>query len=90
MKLEHKPGRDLIYELAVNMYPSLLECFREATANAFDEGTKKVELEVSNKEVAFEDYGEGIVDVEKFVTFGHATKKKLGGEPWEAFTFTLI
>jgi len=80
MKLEHKPGQDLIYELAVNMYPSLLECFREAIANAYDEGTKKIELEVSNKEVTFEDYGEGIVDVDKFVKFGHATKSKLGGE----------
>jgi len=80
MKLEHKAGQDLIYELAVNMYPSLLECFREAIANAYDEGTKKIELEVSNKEVTFEDYGEGIIDIEKFVTFGHATKSKLGGE----------
>ncbi len=80
MKLEHKPGRDLIYELAVNMYPSLLECFREATANAFDEGTKKIKLDVSNNEVSFEDFGEGIADVDKFVTFGHATKAGLGGE----------
>ena len=77
MKLEHKPGRDLIYELAINMYPSLLECFREATANAFDEGTKKVELEVSNKEVAFEDYGEGIVDVEKLIQMKRMLKLHL-------------
>jgi len=80
MKLEHKPGKDLIYELAVNMYPSLLECFREAISNAYDEGTKKIDLDVSNNEVIFEDYGEGIDDVEKFTSFGHATKAKLEGE----------
>jgi len=80
MKLEHKPGKDLIYELAVNMYPTLLECFREAISNAYDEGAKKVDLHVSNNEVIFEDYGEGIDDVEKFTSFGHATKAKLGGE----------
>jgi len=80
MKLEHKPGRDLIYELAVNMYPSLLECFREAISNSYDEGTKKIDLHVSNNEITFEDYGEGIDDVEKFTSFGHATKAKLGGE----------
>jgi len=80
MKLEHIPGRDLIYELAVNMYPTLLECFREAISNSYDEGAKKVDLHVSNNEITFEDYGEGIDDVEKFTSFGHATKAKLGGE----------
>jgi hypothetical protein len=80
MRLEHKAGTDIIYELAVRLYPSSLEPFREAISNALDEGTNKVDLQVSNQEILVEDWGGGIDDVEKFSKFGQASKAGLGGE----------
>jgi hypothetical protein len=80
MRLEHKAGTDIIYELSVRLYPSPFESFREAISNAFDEGSKKVSLHASTKEIVVEDWGEGIKDVDKFATFGEAAKAKLGGE----------
>jgi len=80
MRLEHKAGIDIIYELALRLYPSSLESFREAISNSLDEGSKKVEITVSRNEVIVEDWGEGIQDLEKFRTFGDYTKAKRGGE----------
>lgn len=80
MRLEHKAGKDIIYELAVRLYPSSLESFREAISNALDEGSNKVEMQVSLKEIVFEDWGEGIRNIEKFATFGEAMKANVGGE----------
>lgn len=80
MKLPHKAGPDIVYELAVNLYPSSLDSFREAISNAVDEGSKKVTIQTSLKSVVVEDWGEGIKDIEKFVEFGQYGKAKLGGE----------
>jgi hypothetical protein len=80
MRLEHKAGIDIIYELALRLYPSCLESFREAVSNSLDEGSKKVEIRASRSEVIVEDWGEGIEDLEKFRTFGDYTKAKRGGE----------
>lgn len=80
MRLEHKAGTDIIYELAVRLYPSSLEPFREAISNALDEGTDKVEIQSSNQEIIVEDWGGGINDVENFSKFGEASKAGLGGE----------
>lgn len=80
MRLEHKAGTDIIYELAVRLYPSSLEPFREAISNALDEGTDKVEIQASNQEIIVEDWGRGIHDVENFSKFGEASKAGLGGE----------
>jgi Histidine kinase-, DNA gyrase B-, and HSP90-like ATPase len=80
MKLEHKAGKDIIYELAIRLYPSSLESFREAISNSLDEGSNKVEIQVSIKEIVFDDWGEGIKNIEKFATFGEAMKANLGGE----------
>jgi hypothetical protein len=74
VKLEHKAGPDIIHELAVNLYPSSLESFREAIANSLDEGSKRVELQVSLKEVVMEDWGQGIRDIEQFRLFGQYAK----------------
>jgi len=74
VRLEHKAGPDIIHELAVNLYPSSLESFREAIANSLDEGSKKVELQVSLKEVIMEDWGQGIRDIEQFRLFGQYAK----------------
>ena len=74
MKLEHRAGTDIIYELAVRLYPSSLEPFRESISNALDEGTNKVELQVSNQEIIVEDWGGGIDDIENFSKFGEASK----------------
>jgi hypothetical protein len=79
LKLDHKPGVDLIYELAVNLYPSALQSFREAISNALDEGSRMVEIHSSIKEVVVEDWGEGIKDMDKFTKFGDYGKAKLGG-----------
>jgi len=80
MRLEHKAGIDIIYELALRLYPSCLESFREAISNSLDEGSKKVQIHCSRIEVIVEDWGEGIGDLEKFRTFGDYTKAKRSGE----------
>ena len=80
VKLEHRAGTDIIYELAVRLYPSSLEPFRESISNALDEGTNKVDLQVSNQEIIVEDWGGGIDDIENFSKFGEASKAGLGGE----------
>ena len=74
MKLPHKPGPDIIHELAINLYPSSLESYREAISNSFDEGSKKVVVQNTMKQVVVEDWGEGIKDMEKFVEFGQYAK----------------
>jgi len=80
MRLEHKAGIDIIYELALRLYPSCLESFREAISNSLDEGSKKVQIQCLRNEVVVEDWGEGIGDLEKFRTFGDYTKAKRSGE----------
>ena len=80
MRLEHKAGLDIIYELAVNLYPSALQSFREAISNALDEGSKRIEIQTSLQEVIVEDWGEGIKELDTFVTFGDYGKAKLSGE----------
>lgn len=80
MRLEHKAGTDIIYELAVRLYPSSLEPFREAISNALDEGSNKIEIHASNQEIVVDDWGGGIDDVENFAKFGEASKAGLGGE----------
>jgi hypothetical protein len=80
MRLEHKAGIDIIYELALRLYPSCLESFREAISNSLDEGSEKVQIQCSRNEVMVEDWGEGIADLEKFRTFGDYAKAKRSGE----------
>ncbi len=80
VKLEHKAGPTLIRELALRLYPSAFESFREAISNAFDEGSKKVEVICSNNEIIFEDWGEGIHDIDRFFMAGQDSKANLGGE----------
>jgi hypothetical protein len=64
----------------LRLYPSALESFREAISNAFDEGSKKVDVICSNNEIVFEDWGEGIADIETFFMAGQDSKAALGGE----------
>jgi len=80
VRLEHKAGIDIIYELALRLYPSCLESFREAISNSLDEGSKKVQIQCSRNEVIVEDWGDGIDDIEKFRTFGDYAKAKRSGE----------
>jgi hypothetical protein len=80
LRAEHKAGADIIRELAVRLYPSSLEPFREAISNAIDEGSNKVEIQSSNQEIIVEDWGEGIDNMERFFEFGQASKAGLGGE----------
>jgi hypothetical protein len=71
----HEVGRDLIPELAMRVYSSRLDSFREAISNAFDEDSQKVVLSISNDKIAIEDWGNGIRDYNEFRKFGQASKK---------------
>lgn len=76
MRLEHKAGIDIVHELALRLYPSCFESFREAISNCLDEGSQKVEVLSSHAKVIVEDWGKGIEDLEKFRTFGDYAKTK--------------
>jgi hypothetical protein len=71
----HEVGKDLIPELAMRVYSSQLDSFREAISNAFDENSQKVALSVSNNKIVIEDWGNGIKDYDEFRKFGQASKK---------------
>jgi hypothetical protein len=71
----HEVGKDLIPELAMRVYSSQLDSFREAISNAFDENSEKVALSVSNNKIVIEDWGNGIKDYDEFRKFGQASKK---------------
>jgi hypothetical protein len=71
----HEVGRELIPELAMRVYSSPLDAFREAISNAFDENSQKVVLFISNDKIAIEDWGNGIRDYDEFRKFGQASKK---------------
>jgi hypothetical protein len=80
MRLEHKAGIDLVHELALRLYPSSLESFREAISNCLDEESKRIEILASKSRVVVEDWGKGIEDLEKFRTYGDYAKSTRGGE----------
>ena len=71
----HQVGRDLIPELAMRVYSSQLDSFREAISNAFDENSKKIVISISKNKIAIEDWGNGIRDYNEFRKFGQASKK---------------
>ena len=71
----HEVGKDLIPELAMRVYSSQLDSFREALSNAFDENSQKVALSISNNKIVIEDWGNGIKDYDEFRKFGQASKK---------------
>src|SRR5215212_9896842 len=76
----HEVGKDLIPELAMRVYSSYLDSFREAISNSFDENSKKVALSISDDKIVIEDWGEGIKDYNEFRKFGQASKKSRKGE----------
>src|SRR5919198_1011783 len=77
----HEVGKDLIPELAMRVYSSPLDSFREAISNAFDENSAKVALLLRNDKIVIEDWGNGIRDYNEFRKFGYASKKsRKGGE----------
>src|SRR5829696_1650830 len=76
----HEVGKDLIPELAMRVYSSHLDSFREAISNAFDENSQKVSLSLSNDKIVIEDWGNGIKDYNEFRKFGQASKKSRKGE----------
>src|SRR5215204_7175944 len=76
----HEVGKDLIPELAIRVYSSHLDSFREAISNAFDENSQKVSLSLSNDKIVIEDWGNGIKDYNEFRKFGQASKKSRKGE----------
>jgi hypothetical protein len=76
----HEVGKDLIPELAMRVYSSHFDSFREAISNAFDENSQKVVLSISDDKIVIEDWGSGIQDYDEFRKFGHASKKSRKGE----------
>lgn len=76
----HEVGKDLIPELAMRVYSSHFDSFREAISNAFDENSQKVVLSISDDKIVIEDWGNGIQDYDEFRKFGHASKKSRKGE----------
>jgi hypothetical protein len=76
----HEVGKDLIPELAMRVYSSHFDSFREAISNAFDENSQKVVLSISSDKIVVEDWGNGIQDYDEFRKFGHASKKSRKGE----------
>lgn len=75
MKIQHKAGADIIHELSENAYPTYNEAFRETVSNAFDENSNKIHINVSEGQIIFEDYGNGIEDVHKFSIYGESSKE---------------
>jgi Histidine kinase-, DNA gyrase B-, and HSP90-like ATPase len=76
----HEVGKDLIPELAMRVYISFLDSFREAISNAFDENSEKVAISMSDDKIVIEDWGYGIKDYNEFRKFGQASKKSRKGE----------
>ncbi|MDQ3835736.1 MAG: ATP-binding protein [Thermoproteota archaeon] len=76
----HEVGKDLIPELAMRVYSSPLDSFREAISNAFDENSSKVVVSISDIKIMIEDWGNGIKDYDEFRKFGQASKKSRKGE----------
>jgi Histidine kinase-, DNA gyrase B-, and HSP90-like ATPase len=76
----HEVGKDLIPELAMRVYSSPLDSFREAISNAFDENSVKVVLLLLKDKIVIEDWGNGIRDYDEFRKFGDASKKSRKGE----------
>ena len=76
----HEVAKDLIPELAMRVYSSHFDSFREAISNAFDENSQKVVLSISDDKIVIEDWGNGIQDYDEFRKFGHASKKSRKGE----------
>lgn len=76
----HELGRDLIPELAMRVYSSQLDSFREAISNALDENSHKVVLTLLANKIIIEDWGNGIKDYDEFRKFGQATKREMQGE----------
>ena len=72
--IEHKVGNTLWSEIALKLYPDKLSCFREAIANALDEGSEKILVDITSDDIFIEDFGTGIEDMDKFIYVGHDTK----------------
>jgi Histidine kinase-, DNA gyrase B-, and HSP90-like ATPase len=79
-RIEHKPGPTIIKELSLRLYPTAMESFREAISNAFDEGSKKVEVRCSKEQIVVEDWGGGIQDINTFWIYGHDTKASMSDD----------
>ena len=74
LQIEHQAGSGLINELSKRVYRSPMESFREVISNSIDEGSKKIHIKLSAKQIIFTDYGSGIKDIKKFVVYGESVK----------------
>ena len=72
--IEHKVGNTLWSEIALKLYPDKLSCFREAIANALDENSEKIIIDITSDDIFIEDFGAGIDDMDKFIYVGHDAK----------------
>jgi Histidine kinase-, DNA gyrase B-, and HSP90-like ATPase len=65
----------IIRELAMGLYKSAIDCFREAVSNSIDSGATKIDLTVDENQIALEDNGSGISSKEEFLTVGTDSRK---------------
>lgn len=72
--IPHQADDELVWEFVMNQFPTTKEPFREAIANALDEGSKQVNLVVTSKRLEVEDWGRGIPDPYKFARYGSREK----------------
>lgn len=65
----------IIRELALGLYKSAIDCFREAVSNSIDSGATRIDLTLANNKITLEDDGAGIASKEEFLTVGTDSRK---------------
>ncbi len=65
----------IIRELAMGLYKSAIDCFREAVSNSIDSGATRIDLILETNKITLEDNGAGISSKEEFLTVGTDSRK---------------
>jgi Histidine kinase-, DNA gyrase B-, and HSP90-like ATPase len=65
----------IIRELAMGLYKSAIDCFREAVSNSIDSGATRIDLTLESNKITLEDNGKGIASKEEFLTVGTDSRK---------------
>lgn len=68
-------AHSIIRELAMGLYKSAIDCFREAVSNSIDSGATRIDLTLAVDEITLEDNGKGIASKEEFLTVGTDSRK---------------
>src|SRR4051812_10886228 len=68
-------AHSIIKELAMGLYKSAIDCFREAISNSIDSGATRIDVTLGMDQIALEDNGNGIASKEEFLTVGTDSRK---------------